>query len=200
MRHDNPELQVGDGTSSTPVFGRSLLQTVEVTSSVSEVRLTLPVSPWKRFQIEIDNWGSVVDKKFARAALGMNGATRIGASDYSFAIHMFSHTADPGTDRSNASTFVWLTRDNDDWGFGDGTNELYSFDISLYPGEDATALPKFWWTGAGLADNAEGMGFTGSGVYRGVTSNEFGRAEYIEFTMEGDSNISRGTFRLYGTE
>jgi hypothetical protein len=117
----------------------------------------------------------------------MNGGIQAGVSDYSFHVAGYPSTA------GEASDF------DDSLQFGSQNNESYSFNLFIDPGEDAAYLPRIWGQGMGLSDQPIGNGISIYGIYRGVTSQEFGRVEGIEFSMVSD-NIKRGEFRLYGTE
>ncbi len=102
-------------------------------------------------------------------------------------------------DFDDSFSYIKLTRDDDTVQFGSQNNEAFSFSIHVDPGLDAAYLPKIWWQGMGISDSSLGEGYEGRGIYRGVTTQEFGRVEGIEFSMDAD-NIKRGEFRLYGTE
>ena len=174
-RIHNPELLDANGNRIVP---RTLLQTITLSGAQNTVELTLPASPWKRFEIQIDDMSSVQDRVGGVIKFRMNGAIREGVADYAF--HVSNQPADATQ-------------------FGDQNNEAYSFSLHVDPGLDAAYLPKIWWQGMGLSDTSIGVGYHGHGMYRGVTTQEFGRVEGIEFSMDAD-NIERGEFRLYGTE
>lgn len=195
-RIQTPDLRDADGNRIVP---RTLLQTITLTGAQNTVELTLPASPWKRFTIEIDDMAAVQNQVGGRVRLRMNGAVRAGASDYAFNVQGKPSNAGVGSDISDASSYIWLTRNDNGLQFGDQNNEAYSFELRVDPGVDAGYLPKIWGEGMGLSDSPRGVGISVYGIYRGVTSQEFGRCEAVEFSMDAD-NIARGEFRLYGTE
>jgi hypothetical protein len=193
--HD-AELLDANGNSIVP---RTLLQTITLSGAQNTVELTLPASPWKRFEIQIDDMAAVQDRVGGLIKFRINGAIREGAADYAF--HVSNQPANAGRSQDHDDSFphIQLTRDNDATQFGNQNNEAFSFSLQVVPGVDATALPMLWWQGMGICDTSLGMGYHGHGMYRGVTTQEFGRIEGIEFSMDAD-NIKRGEFRLYGTE
>lgn len=196
MRHDNPQLFDNSGNEIAP---RTLLQTVNVTSAMADVELTLPATPWNRFKIEVDDWASTQDAVEGRIRFGINGSARLGAADYAWHALGLNTTTSVVSNTNNNDNFIQIVRAATSWRFGSNNNESYSFEFTLDPGTDAGHLPKIWWTGMGLNDSAQGQGYVGSGLYKGVTSQEFGRVEFVRFTMSSDT-IKRGIFRLYGTE
>jgi hypothetical protein len=129
----------------------------------------------------------------------MNGGIQAGVSDYSFHVAGYPSTAGEASDFDDSLSYIKLTRDDTNLQFGSQNNESYSFNLFIDPGEDAAYLPRIWGQGMGLSDQPIGNGISIYGIYRGVTSQEFGRVEGIEFSMVSD-NIKRGEFRLYGTE
>ena len=196
MRHDGPNLTNSLGNRIVP---RTLLQTVTVTGPVTDVTLVLPATPYKRFHVEIDNWGSTGDGVFGRVRAQMNGLVRLGAAEYSYHTDGYPSTTGSTHSSDNVADSIWITRSNAGWGFGSGPDEAYSFTFEIDPGVDSTNLPKIWWRGVGISDTNIMVGYNGFGVYRGKTSLEFGRMEALQFTVSLDS-IKEGEFRLYGTE
>ena len=185
--------------SGNRIVPRTLLQTITLSGAQNTVELTLPASPWKRFEIQIDDMAAVQDKVGGVIKFRMNGAIREGAIDYSFHVANMASNAIQSQDFDDSFSYIKLTRDDDTVQFGSQNNEAFSFSIHVDPGLDAAYLPKIWWQGMGISDSSLGVGYDGRGIYRGVTTQEFGRVEGIEFSMDAD-NIKRGEFRLYGTE
>lgn len=195
-RIHNAELLDANGNSIVP---RTLLQTITLSGAQNTVELTLPASPWKRFEIQIDDMKAVQNRVGGAIKFRMNGAIREGAADYSFHVTNWPSNGARSQDHDDNHSYIKLTRDDDNVQFGDQNNEAFSFSLHVVPGVDATALPMIWWEGMGLSDSSLGQGVHGTGMYRGVTTQEFGRIAGVEFSMDAD-NIERGEFRLYGTE
>ncbi len=196
IRHQDPDLRDASGNRIIP---RTLLETVTVAAPVTDVTLTLPTTPYKRFQIEIDNWGSTANAVYGRIRAEMNGEVRFQANDYSYHAQGQPGNNAAASDNDDTQTSIWVTRDNAGWKFGSGPDEAYSFNFDVDPGVDSTNLPKFWWRGSGVSDTNIMVGYSGAGMYRGKSSLEFGRITAVQFTMSTDS-IREGEFRLYGTE
>jgi hypothetical protein len=193
--HDAELLDV----NGNPIVPRTLLQTINLASAQNTVELTLPASPWKRFEIQIDDMAAVQNQVGGVIKFRMNGAIREGLLDYSFHVTNWPSNGARSQDHDNDFPYIKLTRDDNGVQFGDQNNEAFSFSLHVVPGVDAAALPMIWWEGMGLSDSALGQGVHGTGMYRGTTTQEFGRLEGVEFSMDAD-NIKRGEFRLYGLE
>jgi hypothetical protein len=195
MRHDGPNLTDSLGNRIVP---RTLLESVTITGQ-AEVILTLPATPWTRFYIEIDDMAATQDQVTGSIQFVMNGSTRLGASDYAFHIAGAPSNTGGNSDASETNFYIKMTKNDTNYQFGSQNNEAYSFGLTVDPGTDAAHLPKVWGQGMGLSDTAIGNGVGIYGIYTGLTSQEFGRAEGVTFSMAADT-IRRGTFRLYGTE
>jgi hypothetical protein len=196
MRHDNPDLTDSSGNRIVP---RTLLQEAIVTATEGDVVLNLPATPWKRFEVQIEDWAPTSDQVAPILQLGVNGAVRAGASDYQLNVQVYPSNTTLSTDFDDANSNIRLTRDDNTVQMGNGANESFSFNIFVDPGSSVNHLPKVWWQGAGINDSGRLMGVIGNGAYRGTTSGEFGRADQIRLAVDSNT-IARGVFRLYGTE
>ena len=178
-RIHNPELLDANGNRIVP---RTLLQTITLAGPQNTVELTLPASPWKRFEIQIDDMAAVQNQVHGVIKFRMNGAIREGASDYSYHVSNQPANAGRSQDHSDASNEIRLTRNDNTTQFGDQNNEAYSFSLHVDPGVDAAYLPKVWWQGMGISDSSLGTGYHGHSMYRGVSTQEFGRVEAVSYT------------------
>lgn len=181
------------------ILPRTLLQEEIVTTAQGDVLLDLPATPWKRFQVEIEDWAPTNDQVAPIFQLGINGGIRAGASDYQLHVSVFASNAGIGADVDDFHENVRMTRDDLSVQAGNLSAESFDYEVTIVPGVDANTLPRVWFTGAGINDSNRLMGIVGFGCYRGVTSIEYGRADQIRFAFDANT-IARGTFRLYGTE
>jgi len=197
MRHDNPDLTDAGGNRIVP---RTFLQEEIITSATGDVVLTLPATPWKRFEVQIDDWAPTTDSVAPIFQLGVGGSIQAGATDYQFHVGILaSNTASYAADFLEASPDVRMTKDDTNSQAGSALGESFSYSVTIAPGSSDADLPMVWFSGAGINDAGRLMGVTGFGAYRGATSGVFGRADEIRFTFDTNT-ISRGIFRLYGTE
>lgn len=197
MRHDNPVLTDSGGNRIVP---RTLLQEEIITSATGDVVLSLPASPWKRFEVQIDDWAPTSDEVVPIFQLGVGGSIQAGASDYQFHAGVLASSSPSwSADSSDASPNVWMARDNAGLGAGNTLGESFRYSVTIAPGSSDADLPMVWFNGAGIGDGGRLLGIAGFGAYRGVTSGVFGRADEIRFAFTSNT-IDRGIFRLYGTE
>lgn len=196
MRHDNPALTASGGFKIVP---RTFLQEEIITSATGDVVLTLPATPWKRFEVQIDDWAPTSDSVAPIFQLGVAVGIKAGASDYQFHTACVTSNAGYNQDISDASSNVRMTMDNANLQAGNLLGEALSYSITIAPGSSDADLPMVWFSGAGINDAGRLMGVTGFGTYRGTTSGVFGRADEIRFAFDANT-MSRGIFRLYGTE
>ena len=208
MRQDNPDFLVGDGAApGFPLRGRILLQEENVLTAQGDVVLDLvenvpgsdPVRQFKRYQVEIEDWQPTNNLVAPVFQLGVNGAIRAGAADYQLHVSVFPSNTTISADVDDSHENVRMTRDDNTVQAGNLSDEAWDYSVTIVPGVDANTLPRVWWQGAGINDSNRLMGSVGFGVYRGVTSIQFGRADQIRFFFDTNT-IARGIFRLYGTE
>jgi hypothetical protein len=212
MRIDDPQL-VGEITNALDqkIAGRVLLET-QVANNDGDITLTLPATPYNRFEVEIDDIASSINDRILICRIGTNGAIRSLASDYEFTCrYETSDGADEHRDRN--ADHIAMASNAGNLRFGDyvdvAPNEdripmnTGSYHVLLTPGNGTNSTPKVSFRGEYFS--SEGINdrrlvhANGSGLYKGWTSLNYGRADEIQFLFDSNT-INRGTFRLYGTE
>jgi hypothetical protein len=196
MRHDNPVLTDSGGNRIVP---RTLLQEEIITSATGDVVLSLPATPWKRFEVQIDDWAPTSNAVTPVFQLGVAGGIKAGASDYQLHVGVSASNAQEIADYTDTNSNVFMTRNDVNYKAGNGLGESLSYSVVIAPGSSDSDLPMAWFSGAGIGDAGRMIGMTGFGAYRGTTSGVFGRADEIRFAFDSNT-IDRGIFRLYGTE
>ena len=195
-RYQTPDLRDADGNRILP---RTLLQEAVVTTATGDVVLDLPTAPWRQFEVQIEDWAPTNNQVAPIFQLGINGGIRAGASDYQLNVSVYTSNLGVTGDFDDANENVRMTRDDNTVQAGNQADESFDYSVIISPGEDAAYLPRVRFYGVGINDSGRAMGIQGFGVYRGVTSIEYGRADQIRFAFD-DNTIARGRFRLYGTE
>ena len=204
MRHDSPSNENG-----LPRGGRVLLQTEIVVAGDADVRLTLPATPYNRYEVEIDDIASTANNVILLSRFNVAGAIRALANDYEFVSeNEYADGEDRYSDRS--SDRIGMSSDADNIRFGNYVDvdtripmNTGSYHCWITPGNGTDSTPKISWKGAYYS--SEGVNDrrivrpSGSGLYKGWTTLAWGRAEEVQFLFSSDT-IDRGTFRLYGTE
>jgi hypothetical protein len=204
MRHDSPENEAGLARG-----GRVLLQTEVVTPGDADVRLTLPATPYNRFEVEIDDIAPTANLRYLMCRLNVAGSIRSLAADYEF---VNDNAYDTNTDRfgSKTSDRIAMSSDANDVRFGNYVDvdtripmNTGSYNVYITPGNATDTTPKVWFNGTYYSSEEEStrrlVRASGSGLYKGWTTLAWGRAEEIQFLFDSDT-IDRGTLRLYGTE
>ncbi|KKN72786.1 hypothetical protein LCGC14_0407530 [marine sediment metagenome] len=196
IRHQNPDLRDASGNRIVP---RVLLETQTVVSPTGTVTLTLPATPYNRFQIEIDQLSSVANNVDLQSRIGVNGTFPVGASDYTWLYQAHAANDNGSLYEDISDDSIIMSGGSGNANFGSASNSTFNYSCWLYPGTDATDFPRIGFEAAGWSDTSVLARIDGFGMYKGQTTLQFGRIENITFSMTSD-NIERGTFRLYGTE
>jgi hypothetical protein len=197
MRHDSPLNETG-----SPRGGRILLQTVTLSSSQGTVDLDFPVTPYSRFQVEIDNIASTGTEVVLWCRFGIQGAFPAGTDDYQFASRSFYASGGPSDHRSSEPGTGYIAMCDQDNSIRYGNTDPFmcgSYSIDVDPGNDTNRHPQMWYQGGLWSDSPQQVTSYGGGMYIGATLGVDERADGIQFLFSADS-IARGTFRLYGTE